>query len=255
MQLAHFTELLGQLFRRIAQVGVVAQQVVQPRGGTGGDFYAGACTQAQDQRHRHVQPADAPALAFDEHRLRQIHGLQNFGDAGFKRRLRRLGPTRQRAQQRALVGCAVLQVQHLGAGFGQGLQDAGLGAAGGADQHAQVQRRPLLVQKIDHMATPALVAALQLLGVPADQAHPVHHRAAAHAAAPAVDQRLPVRRLVDKAGAQMPGKAFRDHGAAGAPGLEGADLLVQGADDAALIIVQHRAVDRTRNMVEREFGR
>jgi hypothetical protein len=36
--------------------------------------------------------------------------------------------------------------------------------------------------------------------------------------------------------------------------FEGADLLVGGADQDALLVVQHRAVDGAGDVVEREFG-
>ncbi len=47
----------------------------------------------------------------------------------------------------------------------------------------------------------------------------------------------------------------RDHRAADTAGLEGTGLLVDRADDAALVVVEHWAVDGAGNVVERELGR
>ena len=167
--------------------------------------------------------------------------------------LRGLRHAAQRAQQRAAVSRQAFQVQHLRAALGHALQQARLGAAGGAAQHHQRQGGAGLRDALDDVAAPALVAARELLRVPADQAQPVHHRAAAQAAAPAVDQRLPVRGLVGEALAQVARQVGRHHRAAHAPGLEGASLLVDGADDAALVVVEHRAVDGAGDVVEREL--
>ncbi len=106
-----------------------------------------------------------------------------------------------------------------------------------------------------HVVPEALVAAGQLLRIPADQAQPGHHRAAAQAAAPAVDQRPPVRRPVGELLAQVARQVGRDHRAADPSGLEGPGLLVKGADDPALLVVEHRAVDGAGDVVERELGR
>ena len=51
-----------------------------------------------------------------------------------------------------------------------------------------------------------------------------------------------------------PRQVGRDHGAAHTPCLEGPLLLVERADDASLLVIEHWAVDGTGQMVEREFG-
>ena len=54
---------------------------------------------------------------------------------------------------------------------------------------------------------------------------------------------------------QMPRDVRGHHRAADPARLEGALLLVERADDAALIVVEHRAVDGAGNVVDRELGR
>ena len=169
--------------------------------------------------------------------------------------LRWLRHTGQGAEQRALVARQIFQVEHLFPARGQRLQHARLRAARGAANDLQLQLRHQRFDLREHVMSKALVAARELLRVPADEAHPLHHRPAAKTAAPAIHQRLPADRLVDERAAQVPGQIGRHHRAAQAPCFEGACLLVERADDAALIVVEHRAVDGARDVVERELGR
>ena len=105
------------------------------------------------------------------------------------------------------------------------------------------------------MAAPALVAALQALGLPTDLAQNVGEGAAALAATPAVHQRCPALGLVGKQGLDVHGDiACHQHGAELA-GVKGRHLLVQRAHGDALLVVQHRAVDGAGNMVFGKFGR
>jgi hypothetical protein len=106
----------------------------------------------------------------------------------------------------------------------------------------------------DDVAAPGLVAAVELAGLPADGAEDGGHRAAAVAAAPAVDQRLPVPRLAEKAFAQMAADVLGDQRGADLPGLERGDLLVERADLGALRVVEDRAVDGAGNVVFGKFG-
>ena len=246
---------LRQRLAVLAQVGVVAQQVGQARLGRGLHLDARRLAHAIDQLLRQRDAADARALAFGEHGAVEVEALQLLREQRLEMLLRGLRHTAQRAQQRAAVPRQAFQVEHLRAALGHAMQQPRLGAAGGAAQHHQRQGRAGVGDAFDDVAAPALVAPRELLRVPADQAQPVHHRAAAQAAAPAVDQRLPVRRLVREALAQVARQVGRHHRAAHAPGLEGAGLLVDRADDAALVVVEHRAVDGAGDVVERELRR
>ena len=64
----------------------------------------------------------------------------------------------------------------------------------------EAKRAGRFVQRGADMAPVGLVAAVELDRGPADLGQHVRHRAAAVAAAPAVDQRLPVARLVGERG-------------------------------------------------------
>ncbi len=104
------------------------------------------------------------------------------------------------------------------------------------------------------MVAEGLVAAFELAGVPAHHAQPGGERAAALAAAPAVDQRAPVLGLVLQRGEHVARDVGGDQRAAEAAGVEGGLLLVHGADDDALVVVEHRQVDRAGDVVFGELG-
>ena len=254
VQFFQHAQLPREQGRVVAQVGIVAQQKIQPRRHAGRDLDAGAGAQALHQGLGHGQAADLAAFGLDVDGALQIKGLQRMQQVRFESGLRGLFHTWPGTQHRSPVAGAGLQVKHLRAARCQGLQHARLGAAGGATNHAQGQLRRQFGQPVHHMATPRLVAASQLLGIPAHQAQPGHHRAAAHAAAPAVDQGLPAGRLIVKLLAQMPRQVGCHHGAAHAPRLKGALLLVNGAHNAALVVIEHRAIDGARDVIECVFG-
>ena len=149
----------------------------------------------------------------------------------------------------------ILEVQHLLAESRERLQHARLGAAGGAAQHAQVERRAHLFEHLHHMAAIGLVAAGQLLRVPADLAHHGDHGAAAHAAAPAVDEGRPAFGHLRKLLLDVTRDIGRHQRAADAPGLEGAVLHVERADAGTLLVVEHGRVDGAGDAVVRVFGR
>ena len=77
---------------------------------------------------------------------------------------------------------------------------------------------------------------------------------AALATAPAVDERAPVLRLVLQRGEHVARDVRRHQRATQAAGVEGGLLLVQGADDDALVVVEHRQVDRAGDVVFGELG-
>ena len=104
------------------------------------------------------------------------------------------------------------------------------------------------------MGAIGLVAAVELDCGPADFGQDVGQRAAAVAAAPAIDQRLPVARLVGKLRLQVARDVVRDQGGAHFLCFEGIDLLVERADPHPLLVVQHRAVDGAGQVVEGELA-
>ncbi len=62
-------------------------------------------------------------------------------------------------------------------------------------------------------------------------------------------------RPIGEAFAQVQREVGRDHRAADPARLERALLLVERADDAPLVVVEHRAVDRAGDVIERVLGR
>ena len=148
----------------------------------------------------------------------------------------------------------LLQIQHLRASSRQRFQQAALAAACGAADNFERQALRYSFQQAVHGAPVFFVATIELHSVPAYLGQNMRHCAAAVAATPAIDQRFPVARLVMKMGEQGIRNILRDQRCAAPFGIEGAGLLVERADLDALVIVQNRAVNRTRNMVERELG-
>jgi hypothetical protein len=88
----------------------------------------------------------------------------------------------------------------------------------------------------------------------ADLAEHQRQRARALAAAPAVDQRPPFARHVGHACAPRGGDVARHQHRAALARLERRDLLVLGADEAALFVVQHRPVDGAGQVVLGELA-
>jgi hypothetical protein len=127
-----------------------------------------------------------------------------------------------------LCAASCLQVQHLGALRGEGFEQAALAAAGGAADDAEIQNARRQHRKLfDHVLAPGLVAALQAMRIPADFAQDVAEGAAALAAAPAIDQRPPGLRLVQKVALDVVGDVARDQRRTELLRLEGRDLLVE----------------------------
>ena len=83
----------------------------------------------------------------------------------------------------------------------------------------------------------------------------MRERAAALAAAPAVDERRPVARLVGEWALEHRGDVARDQRGAGAPRGERRLLRVHRADARALVVVEHREVRRAGNVVFGELRR
>jgi hypothetical protein len=96
--------------------------------------------------------------------------------------------------------------------------------------------------------------AVELHRAPADLAQHVGERAAALAAAPAVDERRPVARLCGEWTLQHRRDVACDQCRAGTPRRKRRVLCVHRADARALRVVQHRMTRGPRNVVVGELG-
>ena len=202
----------------------------------------------------HEDQADLAALGLDIHRTRRIEPAQAVPQQGLEALLRGLRTVGQGAEHRALVRGEVLQVEHLRPLCRERLEHARLRAAGRAAHDAQRQRRYDALDLGDHQVAEGLVAALELAGVPAHHAQPSGEGATALAAAPAVDEGAPVLGLVLQRGEHVARDVGGHQRTAEAAGVEGRLLLVHRADDDALVVVEHRQVDRAGNVVFGELG-
>src|SRR5579864_9023086 len=99
------------------------------------------------------------------------------------------------------------------------------------------------------------ITAVELRGAKADLTEHVHQRAAALAAAPAIDERRPFPRLVAHVGFDDARDVARDDRGAGLARIERRDLHVHRADERALVVVEHRQVHRAGHVVLRILGR
>jgi hypothetical protein len=141
------------------------------------------------------------------------------------------------------------QIQHLRTFFTQGLQQARLARSGRAADHPEVQPRDLRRQVGQQGRAKRLVATFEQMHPKADLAQDQRQRVAALAAAPAVDQGLPVLGFVQDLALDMGGNIAGDQGGTDLLRFERADLLVQGADAHALGVVQRRPVERAGQVV------
>ena len=108
----------------------------------------------------HAKAADQAALALDEHRPLPVEALQGLPQAGLELLLRRLRCIRMGAQHRAPVFGQRLQVQHLRAMGGQGLQQPALAAACLAADQAQFEVGAGSLQFTHHAPAELAVATL-----------------------------------------------------------------------------------------------
>ena len=255
LQLLEQPQPLAQQRHIVAQVGIVTQQVLQPDIGGRLHLHHRGGAHVPDQLQRHGQTANLRAFALDEYGPGQVHLADNRQQLCFKRLLAGLLHPGQAPQKGAFVAGQPFQIDDLRPLRLQSVQQPRLGAAGGPAHHAQPQLRHQLAQLFGNVVAVGFVASGQLLRIPPHQAQPGDHGAAAHPPAPAVDQRLPAGGPVGQGGVQMAGQIGRDQSGPQALGLERALLLVQGADGGPLLVAQHRAVDRPRNMVKGKFSR
>ena len=214
---------------------------------------AGALAHGVDEGIGHAHIAHFFAFAFHEHGPGRIKLAQGVPDQAVETFLARLGQAGDVAEHGAAVVGQGFKVEHLGALGGQGLQQAGFAAAGGAADHAVMQALCPGGEVVHQGCAPGFVTAFDEGHLEADGAQDGGQGAAAVAAAPAVDQGFPAAGSIDQLALDVGGDVARGQGCAAFFGLKGVDLLVQGADDDALGVVQRGPVDGTGDVVERVF--
>jgi hypothetical protein len=239
-------EQLAEGLRVGHEVSVLLEQQLQPCSLVQFDMQALALfVHLLDQRLGHAQRADLAALAFDEHRPSWIERPERLPDQGIEALLAGLRAAGHGAEHRAAVPGQAFEIEGLCALRGQRMQQPGLAATGAAAQDAVAKALRQHLQLCTHHGAKGLVAALQLRAAKTDLAKEPGQRARALAAAPAIHQRQPFARLVGDPAIQVVGDVARHHRCAELARLQRRLLLVQRADNAALLVVQHRPVDCT----------
>ena len=146
------------------------------------------------------------------------------------------------------------QVQHLRALGGQRMQQPGFARAGWAANDLVAVARGELRQ-IRHQRRPErLVAAIEQRDLEPDLVENQGQRAAALAAAPAIQQWLPFLRLAEYVALDMRGNILGHQRRAELFGLELADLLVLCADDSPFFVMQAGPVQRAGQVVFSVFA-
>src|SRR6185437_8215434 len=206
-----------------------------------------------EERLGYLQPADALALRFDVDGPRRIEAREGVEEIALECLLRRLRFAGKIAEQRPAVASEALEVEHLPARRGDRLDEARLARPGQAADHAVIELpRPLREQRDDVPAIRA-IAAVELRCAKADFAEHVHERAAALSAAPAVDERRPLARLVAHVGFDDARDVAGDDRGAGLARIERRNLHVHRADERALVVVEHRQVHGAEQMIVGKF--
>ena len=151
------------------------------------------------------------------------------------------------------------KVEHLRAPSRQPVQDFRLSRPGIAIQNDKARRqgrRALIrrIEQIHHRPPESPVSTFKRLRPPADLAEDRRECARSHAPAPAIDKRAIAARPVEQVRLDIVPCAPRNQRSADLAGGERAHLLVERAHTRALLIVQHRQVDRAGNMVLGKLG-
>ena len=134
------------------------------------------------------------------------------------------------------------------------LGEAALARAGRAADDAPVEPLGQRLELGDDGAAEVAVPALEDVDAKADLLEHRRQRAAALAAAPAVDERRPFARLVEHVPLDVGGDVARDQRRAALLRLERRHLLVLGADRDPLGIAERRPVDGAGQPVLRELA-
>src|ERR1022692_1579726 len=147
-----------------------------------------------------------------------------------------------------------LEIENLRAFHRECGEEPAFTRSGEAAQDHETIARGKHFQPADHMPAIRSVAAVELHRTPADLVQDVGERAAALSAAPAIDQRFPVARLVGERTVEHRGDVSCHERRAQPARLE-CGTGVQGADAGALGVVEHRQIHCTGNVIVRELRR
>ena len=197
---SHLHQAIEQFTQRLGggdELGIVVAQQGVPRRVIGVDAHTQAVlAHALQQCRWHAHRTDAGALAFDEDRPRGIKALQCLPQQGVEALLRWLRLARHGAEDGPAVAGQAFEVEHLRTLCRQRLQQPRLAAARAAAQHDEVKRQRLRFKLGTHELAEGAVAAGELPGAKADGRQDGRQRARTLPAAPAVDERAPLARLV-----------------------------------------------------------
>ena len=218
------------------------------------DAQAVAGAHGVDQRVGERAVADLLALGLHVHRARRVKAAQLFPHQHLEALLRRLRLPRNQAQHRGAVAGQPFQIEHLRACITQRVQQSRLARAGRPAHHAVAEARRLRRQIGQHGGAKGLVAAFDQADAKADLPQHQRQRAAALAAAPAVEQGAPVLGLVHALALDVAGDVARDQRGAQLARLERVHLLVHRAHAHALVVVQARPVQGAGQAVDGVFA-
>src|SRR6185437_1027521 len=136
---------------------------------------------------------------------------------------------------------------------GERLDETRLSGSGEPADDAITKALRQFAEHGNDVPAPRTVAAFELGGAKADLAQHVHERAAALAAAPAIDERRPFRRTIANMGLDDVRDVAGDECGTELARFERRHLDVERADARALGVVEHREVDGAGKVVERKF--
>ena len=243
-----------QPLRVADEVLVVAHQQFAAHRIGGLDVHTGRPPHRGDQCFGDLTLPDLAAFRLDVDRSGRIAASQEVPEQGLEVLLRGLRLIGQVTEHRAAMPGERLEIEHLRPLSGEFLEQQALAAAGSSGHDPKTASGGPGRQIGDDLTSERPISALEHLHPPADAREDRGQRAGPVAPAPAVDQRLPVAGLVGERALQQVGDVARDQRGAGALGLEGAAVPVQGADVRTLRVVEHRQVDRAGQVVERELA-
>jgi len=148
-----------------------------------------------------------------------------------------------------------LEIQRLSSFVADGFDQPRFARPGQAADHAIPKRVGQVAEHRNDVPAIRTIAAVELHRAKPDLAKHVRERAAALAAAPAVDERGPFARLVAHVRFDDARDVARDDRRARLARVEGGLLHVHRADVRALVVVEHRQVHGAGQMVLGKLGR
>src|SRR4029453_7287273 len=159
----------------------------------------------------------------------------------------------QVAQQRSAMFRERFEVEHLGVDRIERVQQTALAGAGESTDDLETESRGQGFELRNDVPAPRSIASFELDGAPSDLVQKVNERAAALAAAPAIDDRRPAARLARDRTFEHRRDVARDDRRPRTLGGESRFLRVHRPDAGAFDIVQHRSVLGARDMILCKF--